>query len=285
MFNVNFCRLLFVLALASGALSLQAQQVNRVELSNDKNYSRLEVEELQRTLDSLNARVDRLMNPSSGGSSGSETATLPTSGPEVERILTAIHNCGDSLTYQGEKYATRRFGAQCWFTQNLRTTTFLNGDALTELTSDNYSQVQSLGWENLYVSPPSEDVEAYGHYYSPASGRDERGLCPSGWHTPDSLDWVRLFVYTGVSGISGANKLKSEEDNGWDDFGFNWRMAGRSDKFAVFHFVGDGGFIASSSVSAETGNYQVMYVDPYGNGLAWGGFYPSEYVSMRCLKD
>ncbi len=285
MFNVNFCRLLFVFALASGALSLQAQQVNRVELSNDKNYSRLEVEELQRTLDSLNARVDRLMNPSSGGSSGSETATLPTSGPEVERILTAIHNCGDSLTYQGEKYATRRFGAQCWFTQNLRTTTFLNGDALTELTSDNYSQVHSLGWENLYVSPPSEDVEAYGHYYSPASGRDERGLCPSGWHTPDSLDWVRLFVYTGVSGISGANKLKSEEDNGWDDFGFNWRMAGRSDQFAVFSFVGDGGFIASSSVSAETGYHQVMYVDPYGNGLEWGDFYPSEYVSMRCLKD
>ena len=285
MINVIFCRLLCVFALVSGTLTLQAQLVTRVELSGDKNYSQLEVLELQRTLDSLNARVGRLMNPSSGGSEGSETATLPTSGPEVERILTATHNCGDSLTYQGVTYGTRRFGAQCWFTQNLRTTTFLNGDALTELTSENSSQVQPLGFENLYVSPPSEDIEAYGYYYSPTSGRDQRGLCPCGWHTPDSLDWVKLLAFTGGTGVTGANNLKSIEDGGNDAFGFNWRMSGRADQYAGYNFEGQGGFLASLSTDAETGYTYVLIWDPYGTGLEWGGFPPQDLIPMRCLKD
>jgi len=39
-------------------------------------------------------------------------------------------SCGESITYAGVDYSTVQIGDQCWFAENLRTTTYLNGDAI-----------------------------------------------------------------------------------------------------------------------------------------------------------
>ena len=97
--------------------------------------------------------------------------------------MNATHVCGEALTFSGVTYATTRIGTQCWFAENLRTVTFLNGDSLTEMTTTNSSDVIPLGFENLYARPAPGNLESHGLYYAPKSARDARGICRSEYGT------------------------------------------------------------------------------------------------------
>ena len=41
-------------------------------------------------------------------------------------------SCGEAITYAGVGYSTVQIGDQCWFAENLRTTTYRNGDAIPQ---------------------------------------------------------------------------------------------------------------------------------------------------------
>ena len=118
-----------------------------------------------------------------------------------------------------------------------------------------------------------------------------RGVCPEGWHLPDTTEWYALFA--AVGGKEAAEiMLKSREGwsdkpdgtsgNGSDDFGFSALPAG----FGGSRVGGNEGIFAyfwsSTEVSSHSAYLMYLY---YINAANLDFNYKAEGFSVRCLKD
>ena len=117
-----------------------------------------------------------------------------------------------------------------------------------------------------------------------------RGVCPEGWHLPDTTEWYILFAAVGGQSSSGK-ALKStsgwdkwdDNGNGEDTYGFSGLPAGASN-YDMFQFA-----LFWSSVEHYTGGYNI---DAYGMSLYYKSAVASLYrepksaqFSVRCLKN
>ena len=138
----------------------------------------------------------------------------------------------------GYSYNVVQIGCQCWFSENLRTTFYGNGDAipagLTDgqwtTTNSGATAVYGEGSSTCYNYSPDIDacdeaqsLEEYGRLYNWYAVDDARGLCPSGWHVPTDGEWTDLENYITSQGFSGTEgtALKSHV---WVD---QWRKRHR----------------------------------------------------------
>lgn len=169
-------------------------------------------------------------------------------------------SCGDDLEYFGYAYQTVAIGDQCWFSENLRTLQYANGDSLLHgLTNSEWeenagpfgdSTANRFGAASVYYQFGSEIGEncllpvgdtleecdsllmlnTYGRLYNFFAVVDARNLCPTGWHVPSIADIDTLASYLDSQGfqeVNGFNQhataLKSTygwAGNGTDNFGF-----------------------------------------------------------------
>lgn len=149
----------------------------------------------------------------------------------------------------GHTYKTVQIGEQVWMAENL------NYDYQTDST-------HSMCHENK-----QENCDAYGRLYTFAAAVDSdglfgdggldcgsrvmgdyptcnlkessRGVCPEGWHLPSKGEWEQLFATVGGE-VKAAKVLRTADDTGTDEYGFNSYSAGL---YAYgFDFVGDPGF-------------------------------------------
>ena len=103
--------------------------------------------------------------------------------------------------YDGNVYNTVQIGNQCWMKENLKTTHYANGTALTLGTSTSTS-------EKYYYNPngSANNVSSYGYLYNwPAVMNNNtsstsnpscvQGVCPTGWHVPSDAEWTQLETY------------------------------------------------------------------------------------------
>ena len=154
----------------------------------------------------------------------------------------SISSCNGqtSLTYNGHDYDLVEIGGQCWFKENLQTTTFRNGNPIfkndngktilydsvyfTSLdTNCNYfdqlldsslfydigswgSSVYNL--ENFFTSAynwPNSDsstyANPYGALYNYYAVTDPNELCPTGWHVPTDCEWMYLENTLGLTAV------------------------------------------------------------------------------------
>ena len=118
-----------------------------------------------------------------------------------------FEGCGSPITYQGHTYATVQIGDQCWFSENLRSEQYANGQPIdSELNASDWATTNS-GAFAVYGegaaacetnSPDGNACDeawsaiAYGHLYNWHAVSDERGLCPTGWHVPSDQEWTTL---------------------------------------------------------------------------------------------
>ena len=117
---------------------------------------------------------------------------------------TGSHLNGDitygSLTDQdGNTYATVTIGSQVWMAENLRATSYTNGDPIP-----NAAEASGWGWDApetgawcLYNNDPIFD-QVMGKLYNWYAVTDPRNLCPSGWHVPTELDWQAMELELGM---------------------------------------------------------------------------------------
>lgn len=84
----------------------------------------------------------------------------------------------------GNKYRTVKIGEQIWLTENLRSTTFQNGEKV------------STGF-----SPDEEknNLLTYGRLYDWNDVADQRNICPKGWRVATDNDWKALEKAIGIS--------------------------------------------------------------------------------------
>jgi uncharacterized protein (TIGR02145 family) len=157
-----------------------------------------------------------------GGVSASGQDTLPKRGTRQDQLNTRINDtltkqdstsCG-SFEYGGQVYHTIIIGSQCWMKENLNLGKWLD-QSQSQTQADNgiiekycYGNdfVQCDLWGGLYQW--GEMMQ-----YSRTSGA--QGICPAGWHIPNSQDWKNLIRFLGGNDEAGG-KLKSTGNRDWN---------------------------------------------------------------------
>ena len=203
----------------------------------------------------------------------------------------------------GQTYKTVTIGTQTWMAENLN----YAYTGVPYLFDENSSDSNSWCYKN-----DSLNCVKYGRLYTWAAAMDSvgtwsangkgcgdgktcsptypvRGICPEGWHLPDTTEWHTLF--TAVGGKSTAGKmLKStsgwnSSGNGTDAYAFSALPAGgRYDAGGYGH----GGAVAnfwSSSQKADSVAYHVLlfyYLDVAEDHTSSNKYYG---FSVRCVQD
>ena len=210
-------------------------------------------------------------NPLMGGCSQSSIV------PDVKRDTSASKPNGSGETFTDERdgkvYGIVKIGDQVWMAENL-----------------NYESA------NSFCRDAIANCAKFGRYYSWSDAA--QGVCPKGWHLPDTTEWKTLF--SAVGGQSTA-ALALKSTTGWKDFydlgelahlgngndsyGFSVLPAGYKDYVNMIQNVGvSTGFWTTCETNAESSS---LVVFSYGSDeaiLSDQGYKNLGY-SVRCVKD
>ena len=214
---------------------------------------------------------------------------------DLTGMLTWFGECAPTLlcespTMDGYDYAVVQIGDQCWFAENLRTTTYADGSAIPEETDDAAWTGLSTGARCDYDNDASNAL-TYGRLYNWYAVNNGSGLCPSGWHVPTDGEWTALETYLGANGHSGAEGTALKSTSGWnsggngtDNFGFSALPGGlRDNDLGLFYGAGNFGEWWSSSPDGGSGWIRSLSYDY--PGIYWGNSNPRSGFSVRCLRD
>ena len=221
-------------------------------------------------------------------SSSSENISAGSVYDATAKTLTDLRN--------GQTYKTVTIGDQTWMAENLNYA--YTGVPASDSTSWCYDNdpANCVKYGRLYTWAAAMDSVGtwstngkgcgYGSTCSPTG--TIRGICPEGWHLPDTTEWNTLF--TAVGGQSTAGKvLKSQ--TGWDDsgngmdaFGFSALPAGLRDDNGGYDNEGSHAFFWSSTESYSYYAYYMFlyYYDDYAYLYLLNKYYGR---SVRCVKD
>jgi len=251
---------------------------------------------------------DSKSSSSSAKSSSSSAKSSSSSVAYVEPCRTdSVDTCEyGTLTDErdGQTYKTVKIGTQTWMAENL-----------------NYAYLQqtkyldSISW--CYGNDPA-NCSRYGRLYTWAAAMDSvgtwsangkdcgyykgcsptfpvRGICPEGWHLPDTTEWGTLFTAVGglntagvmLKSASGWNDYEGENGDGSDAYAFSVLPAGyREGGSGKFYNDGEKAFFWSSAVRGSNANSADFlnfcnYMDTrskYFHAMTYGH-------SVRCVKD
>jgi uncharacterized protein (TIGR02145 family) len=111
----------------------------------------------------------------------------------------------------GNTYKTVKIGNQVWMAENLKTTRYADGTPLEKGTRAS----KANGNYYYYYDDDSTYKKTYGLLYSwyGAVTRSPQGVCPSGWHIPDSAENQELINFIG--GRTAGGKLKETGFEHW----------------------------------------------------------------------
>jgi uncharacterized protein (TIGR02145 family) len=201
----------------------------------------------------------------------------------------------------GNEYPTVVYtSGQEWMAANLRTTRYANGDSLIHApTTFEWQDALGGAWCH-YANDTANDV-LHGKLYNAGAVRDERGVCPSGWHVPSLEDWTGLAllvdptyvpVSTIVQSATAGGAMKEVGSQWWtapntgatNAAGFSGRGSGTRNQNGTFISLG----VRTRWWSSEaTADYAQRYWE-VGNAhaeLRRGADYLIMGHSIRCVKD
>ncbi len=116
----------------------------------------------------------------------------------------------------GNVYHTVTIGTQVWMVENLKTTKFRNGDALTKANNDNDWLGGYSSWP-LFCSYNYNDANAtaFGYLYNLKVVTDTRNIAPQGWHVASEADWETLITYLGGWQTAGGALKLNASNSTW----------------------------------------------------------------------
>jgi uncharacterized protein (TIGR02145 family) len=173
---------------------------------------------------------------------------------------------GPGVTDQnGNTYATVVLGnGQEWMAENLRTTTYANGDPIPNVTDNTaWTQLTTGAWAHYDNNASYENP--YGKLYNWYAVSDPRNVCPTNWHVPTDAEWSTLVGYldptydpNGFQSVTAGGKMKSTGTQYWiapntgatNESGFSGLPGGgRYSLDGTFYGLGYGGYWWSASES------------------------------------
>jgi uncharacterized protein (TIGR02145 family) len=205
--------------------------------------------------------------------------------------LTACAVFYSSLTdIDGNIYPTVLIGNQWWMAENLRTSSYANGDSIQNVVNGTaWTQLDSGAWSNHSNLAANDSI--YGKLFNWFATSDPRNLCPAGWHVPTDTEWTNLTDYLGGLTLAGG-KMKSivgwnaPNTNANNESGFSALSSGARDAYnsGSFFTTGCDGNWWSSTESLSTAAW--YYYLSCTSGSAFRANSSKRYGnSVRCIKD
>jgi len=221
-----------------------------------------------------NAELDSLL--SNCNSSSTSDPSGPCSGEDV-------------VTYHGYDYDIVEIGDQCWFAENLRTSSLADGTAIPLATASSPIPGPAPSYYKVYGDDPA-NAALHGHLYSWHIVNDPSGLCPAGWSVPGLGQFESLMNNSGGTSLAGI-QLKAGPPiwNGNNDSGFNAFPSGYHSHTdpASDYFIGQYGYLWTSTSSGTNTAYYILLREELDAAqiLPANGNTADEGMSVRCVKD
>jgi uncharacterized protein (TIGR02145 family) len=216
----------------------------------------------------------------------SPTGSVENNNPNLNPNLTY----GSVTDQNGNTYATIVINEIEWMAENLRTSTYCNGDSIPLITDNNHWG-SILTSASAYYDNDEQHENTYGRLYNWYAAVDERNICPCGWHVPSDSEWVELTSYLGGEDVSGG-KMKSTGTQHWlspntdatNESGFSGLPGGYRGTLGNFEYFGARGYwwgtgeVTELTAVGRFLRYDDVVVSP-AIGSKTSGF------SVRCTKD
>lgn len=201
-----------------------------------------------------------------------------------------IFTPGQGVTFDGYTYPSIVLGnGQEWMAENLRTTSYANGDPIPNIPS-NYSWEQNTTGAWRYYNDDDQYDNPYGKLYNWYTAVDSRNVCPTGWHVPSAPEWTLLSDYLGGEMVAGG-KMKSTGTQYWvspntdatNESGFSGLPGGI---FSYDEFI-DLGYLGYWWSTSETnwGSGYLHYLVNDNGVITQYSSPKSRGLSIRCRKD
>ncbi|MBP5651009.1 MAG: fibrobacter succinogenes major paralogous domain-containing protein [Bacteroidales bacterium] len=219
--------------------------------------------------------------------------------------------CGTVKDYEGNTYHTVRLGNQCWMRENLRTTHYADGTALT--TSSGTSTTTPYYY---YSYHDNNEQERYGLLYnwpavmngaesSNANPSGVQGICPNGWHVPSRAEWEELIDFVtsipnyrcGTGSGSIAKALSSRVGWNWSSSSCcpgNYQENNNASRFSAVpsgtrygsSFYDGAYYSVMWSATSSSNWYSYRFYISNSNAGIHLETYSKEYgYAVRCIKD
>ncbi len=111
----------------------------------------------------------------------------------------------------GNIYNVIPIGNQLWMRENLKTSHYRDGTAITEVEdSTNWADIYTFNSQNdawCYPNSNPANNAALGKLYNWFATIDPHGLCPAGWHLPSDTEYTVLTDFLGGEATAGG-KMK-----------------------------------------------------------------------------
>lgn len=181
-------------------------------------------------------------------------------------------------------YRKVTIGTQTWMAENLN---YETADSRCWLASvENCSK-----YGRLYSWMDAMDSAAVFSDNAKGCGRDAvctiktpvRGICPEGWHIPDSTEWTTLYKTVGESPYALQAKGFNRWTNATDDYGFSVIPVGLYKPDEDMFYNPDAAYFWSASQKSDGDVYYIL-MGPAG-GFRLDVCIPGGNISVRCIKD
>ena len=117
-------------------------------------------------------------------------------GEQIQFITT-----GTVTDIDGNTYQTIGIGTQIWMAENLKTTKYRDGSAITNVTDNTAWSSLTTGAYCNYNNDTNNST-IYGRLYNWYSVNDSRNIAPAGWHVPTDAEWTTLENYLIANGYN-----------------------------------------------------------------------------------
>ena len=247
-------------------------------------------------LSSSSSQIVILSSDSHEESSGSSFSGWSWDVPKDARLNSEITYGTMTDSRDGKTYKTVKIGNQTWMAENLNYDDSVTTESLID-ESWCYNNVAAncdvAG--RLYSWRAAIDIEktSCGNGSICLTTLPVQGICPEGWHLPDSTEWNTLFA--AVGGASTAGKMLRSQ-GGWngdydgsivkgiDAYGFSALPAGHRYSNGFFSDEGRCARFWSASEEDYSNAYYVSLITS-NEYVALDSYVKSKGHSVRCLKD
>lgn len=205
-------------------------------------------------------------------------------------VNTLIAQDGNIVKDQdGNNYKTVKIGNQTWMAENLKTTKYNDGTAIS-LVSDSTVWVALTTPAYCWYDNDTTYKNTYGALYNGHTINTGK-LCPYGWHVSTDVEWSTLVSYLGGESVAGG-KLKETGTPHWsspnlgatNESGFAALPGGSRYTNGLFFTIKNIGYWWSSTEN-KTLNGWYRSMNNRNSAVSRSYIDLTNGFSVRCVKD